>query len=155
MAPILLLSPLTSLLHSLTHPSGAPHSALLCSLPAGGAVVASAYTPTEAPFPPPALEGEDGDEGEDDDEDERASCYAALAVGSWGDHQRDNGGAGGGAKDGEPVMLETELGRIALAPLGNFLLVLVGNEVAPWKVLDKKLRIAVGRLDEPLKKVAA
>ncbi|GAA5884710.1 hypothetical protein JCM6882_005362 [Rhodosporidiobolus microsporus] len=150
MPPILLLAPLTALLSHLTHSSGAPHSALLCSLSAGGAVVASASTTTEAPFPPPALETGGEDDEEEEDADERARCYAALAVGCWADHQRENG-----VKDGEPVMLETELGRIALAPLGNFLLVLVGNEVAPWKVLDKKIRAAIDRLKEPLEKVAA
>lgn len=33
-----------------------------------------------------------------------------------------------------------QLGRIAVVALGAFLLVLVGTEVAPWKVLDKKVR---------------
>lgn len=32
-------------------------------------------------------------------------------------------------------------GRIAVVGLGAFLLVLVGTEVAPWKVLDKKVRV--------------
>ncbi|BGP14623.1 hypothetical protein JCM10213_002209 [Rhodosporidiobolus nylandii] len=143
MAAILLPTPLLRLLTALTHPSGAPHTALLLSLPAGGSVVASHSCPTEPPFPRAALDGEE------QDDDARARCYAALAGGCWADQQ-------GQQDDGkEPVMLETELGRLALTQLGGFLLVLVGNEVAPWKVLDKKIRAAAVKLREPLEKVAA
>ncbi|GAA6031668.1 hypothetical protein JCM8097_001924 [Rhodosporidiobolus ruineniae] len=147
MAPILLLSRLTALLTHLTSPSGSPHTALLCALHQGGAVLASASQPTEPPFPPAALEEEIVDQ------DQRARCYAALAVGSWAEHRQANGQHEG--NETEPVMLETELGRIAIVALSSFLLVLVGNDVAPWKVLDKKIRLAAEQLKEPLEKVAA
>ncbi|GAA6002159.1 hypothetical protein JCM10207_003102 [Rhodosporidiobolus poonsookiae] len=141
---LLLVHSLHTLLSHLTHPSGAPHSALVANLAQGGAVVAAHSTPTEPPFPPASLE-------QCDDDDARAGCYAALAVGSWHAAKVDERN---GDKD-QPVMLDTELGRIALVALGNFLLVLVGNEVAPWKVLDTKIRVAAERLKDPLSKVPA
>ncbi|GAA5855465.1 hypothetical protein JCM8547_007843 [Rhodosporidiobolus lusitaniae] len=142
---ILLPARLHSLLSLLVSPSGdgCPHSALLLAIQSGGDVVCSVSTPTTFPYPRAALDDLD-DEG-------RAGAYAALAVGSWEDHRQ----AGGKQDKGEPVMLETELGRIALVALGSFLLVLVGNETAPWKVLDKKIRAATDKLKEPLEKVAA
>ncbi|GAA5967393.1 hypothetical protein JCM11641_000533 [Rhodosporidiobolus odoratus] len=140
MAPLVLPLPILSLLQALTCPQGAPHSALICSL-SGGALVATDSQATEPPFPKASLE-------DDDDNQARGRCYAALAVGCW------DGQEGNGAR-GQVVMLDTELGRLALSQLGGFLLVLVANEVAPWKVLDKKIRAAVDQLREPLEKVAA
>jgi hypothetical protein len=162
--PLLLLSRLSLLLSYLTHPSGSPHSALLLDLPSGGSILASHSTPTQAPFPPSPLE----EEGEGDGE-ERKRCYAALAVGSWEDQRGDGKGkdekepvmletevrffflfpppfhfsplppAFSSPSSPIDLMMHQQLGRIALVPLGNFLLVLIGNQVAPWKVLDKKV----------------
>lgn len=162
MAPLLLPAPVLALLEHLApsdHPDGAPHSALVAARAQGNQVLVAHSQPTALPWPrvrpdPDAV-----------DPDQRAAMYAALAGGAW-DAQRASAGA---ADAKEPLMLESEvralscpllfvqnrrltlafrvpsssqLGRIAVVALGAFLLVLVGTELAPWKVLDKKVRPA-------------
>ncbi|GAA5925548.1 hypothetical protein JCM3775_001438 [Rhodotorula graminis] len=149
MAPLLLPAPVLDLLASLTSRTGdgSPHTALLASQPAGNQVVVHHSHPTTAPWPdvrPPPAEVDD---------DERAAMYAALAGGAWDahlgpdDHHRSD--------DRDPLMLDSELGHIAVVALGAFLLVLVGTQVAPWKVLDKKIRAAADQLRAPLERVGA
>ncbi|KAK4058423.1 hypothetical protein OIO90_000581 [Microbotryomycetes sp. JL221] len=55
----------------------------------------------------------------------------------------------------DPLMLDTEIGRIAAIQMGAFLLVLVGSRVTPWPVLDTKIRVAQEALNEPLNSVSA
>ncbi|POY76776.1 hypothetical protein BMF94_0025 [Rhodotorula taiwanensis] len=140
---ILLPSALVALLSDLVSSTGdgAPHTAIV-SAPAhnGHAVVVAHSTPTSSPWPPVSPAPEEADD------DARASMYAALAGGAYDQHRTT-------ATD-EPLLLDSEHGRIAVVGLGAFLLVLVGTEVAPWKVLDKKIRAAADQLREPLERVA-
>ncbi|GAA5976242.1 hypothetical protein JCM10908_005428 [Rhodotorula pacifica] len=142
---ILLPPALVSLLSDIVSPhlDGSPHTALVCS-PAqnGHAVVVAHSKPTTAPWPPVSPAPEQADD------DARASMYAALAGGAYDEHSKANNSA-------DPLLFESEHGRIAVAGLGAFLLVLVGTPVAPWKVLDKKIRAASDQLRGPLEKVAA
>ncbi|GJN87457.1 hypothetical protein Rhopal_000406-T1 [Rhodotorula paludigena] len=148
MAPLLLPAPVLALLEHLAPPDppdGAPHSALVAARAQGNQVLVAHSQPTALPWPqvrpdPDAV-----------DPDQRAAMYAALAGGAW-DAQRTSAGA---ADAKEPLMLESELGRIAVVALGAFLLVLVGTELAPWKVLDKKIRAAADQLRTPLECVGA
>ncbi|CEQ41493.1 SPOSA6832_03212 [Sporobolomyces salmonicolor] len=145
---ILLPSALSALLSQLAGSDGAPHTALLAYL-SSGAIVAAHSLPTQLPFPRASLQ-------DLRDDDERAKLYAALAVGTWTEERaRGTGAAADGTDASGPLMLETELGRIAVTAIGGFLLVLVGTEVSPWKVLDKKIRAAEEQLKEPLERVAS
>ncbi|GAA6051982.1 hypothetical protein JCM3770_002996 [Rhodotorula araucariae] len=149
MPPLLRPAALAGLLEALTASAadGAPHSALIASRAAGNQVLVAHSLPTIPPWPPirPSLD--------DVDHDQRAAMYAALAGGAWEAQQET--ASGNGRNDGEPLMLDSELGRITVVGLGAFLLVLVGTEVAPWKVLDKKIRAAAAQLRTPLERVAA
>ncbi|BGP38668.1 hypothetical protein JCM10450v2_002618 [Rhodotorula kratochvilovae] len=153
MPPLLLPANLVALLQALTAPAadGAPHSAFIASRAAGNQVLVAHSQPTLPPWPPVRPSPEEVDH------DERAAMYAALAGGAWEAQQgaQHNDGEGGEAHEGEPLMLNSELGRIAVVGLGAFLLVLVGTEVAPWKVLDKKIRAAAEQLRKPLERVGA
>ncbi|KWU44073.1 hypothetical protein RHOSPDRAFT_34298 [Rhodotorula sp. JG-1b] len=144
---ILLPPALVALLSDLVSPAGdgAPHTALVCS-PAqnGHAVVVAHSVPTQPPWPPVSPTPEEADD------DARASMYAALAGGAYDEHRTASS-----SDPDEPVLFESEHGRIAVAGLGAFLLVLVGTPVAPWKVLDKKIRAASDQLRGPLETVAA
>ncbi|ORY88888.1 hypothetical protein BCR35DRAFT_301252 [Leucosporidium creatinivorum] len=135
---ILILSSLTSLLSQLISPQGAPHTSILISR-LNGSVIAHQHTPSLPPFPPASLNQRD--------EEERARLYAAVGVSSWEEEEQDANGAR------EVLMLETELGRIAITSIGAFLLLLVGTEVSPWPVLEKKIRLAEEQLKEPLSRV--
>ncbi|GAA6062429.1 hypothetical protein JCM10212_006064 [Sporobolomyces blumeae] len=148
---ILLPAALLSLLSQLTSSSGAPHTALVASLPSG-AVLSLHSVSTVAPFPRASFQGERDDE-------ERAGLYAALATATWAEHEpaRQHAHADGNddlAKRSEPLMLETELGRISVVAIGAFLLVLVGTQVTPWKVLDTKTRAARDHLLQPLLRIS-
>ncbi|KAG0667535.1 hypothetical protein C6P46_000069 [Rhodotorula mucilaginosa] len=139
---ILLPPALVALLSDLVSPrgDGAPHTALVCS-PAhnGHAVVVAHSIPTQSPWPPISPTPEEADD------DARASMYAALAGGAYDEHRTTSSSS----DPDEPH------GRIAVTGLGAFLLVLVGTPVAPWKVLDKKIRAASDQLRGPLETVAA
>lgn len=145
---ILLPPALVALLSDLVSPrgDGAPHTALVCS-PAhnGHAVVVAHSIPTQSPWPPISPTPEEADD------DARASMYAALAGGAYDEHRTTSSSS----DPDEPVLFESEHGRIAVTGLGAFLLVLVGTPVAPWKVLDKKIRAASDQLRGPLETVAA
>ncbi|BGO90178.1 hypothetical protein NBRC10512_002571 [Rhodotorula toruloides] len=149
--PLLLPAPLLTLLDHLVAPTGdgSPHTALVASLQAGHSVLVSHSVPTKEPWPP-VRPSED-----EEDEDQRASRYAALAGGAWQAQQSERGENGEKAQEKEPLMLESEYGRIASIALGGFLLVLAGTEAAPWKVLDKKIRAAAEQLRQPLSAVEA
>ncbi|GAA5863863.1 hypothetical protein JCM3774_001181 [Rhodotorula dairenensis] len=145
---ILLPPALVALLADLVSPlgDGAPHTALVCSpAHAGHAVVVAYSAPTRPPWPSVSPAPEEADD------DARASMYAALAGGAYDSHRASSPAP----NSDEPVLFESEHGRIAVAGLGAFLLVLVGTPVAPWKVLDKKIRAAAEQLRGPLEKVHA
>ncbi|GAA5836198.1 hypothetical protein JCM9279_002224 [Rhodotorula babjevae] len=155
MAPLLLPAPLLALLAALTSSTGdgSPHTALVASRAAGNQVLVHHSHPTAQPWPevrPATTEVDD---------DERAAMYAALAGGAWeaqlGQHAQDGDGTLQRKDERDPLMLDSELGRIAVVALGAFLLVLVGTEVAPWKVLDKKIHAAAEQLRAPLERVGA
>ncbi|GAA5838426.1 hypothetical protein JCM3766R1_005542 [Sporobolomyces carnicolor] len=177
---ILIPSALRAFLSQLTCAEGVPHTAILTSSPetSGGSIISYYSVRPRAiayPFPRPSsaprldLECDDEDEAaEDDDDDEgqgeeeaRVGMYAALAVGTWSEQRADE-------PSPEPLTLETEVGRISVVEIGapgdargggvggsgRFLLILVGTQVSPWKVLDKKIRVAGEYLKEPLSKVS-
>ncbi|BGP23366.1 transcriptional regulator [Rhodotorula toruloides] len=149
--PLLLPAPLLALLRQLVAPTGdgSPHTALVASLQGGHSVLVSHFVPTKEPWPPvrPSQDEED--------EDQRASRYAALAGGAWQAQQSEGSQEGGKGQEQEPFTLESGYGRIASIALGGFLLVLVGTDVAPWKVLDKKIRAAAEQLRQPLSGIEA
>ncbi|GAA5898398.1 hypothetical protein JCM8208_006971 [Rhodotorula glutinis] len=157
MAPLLLPAPVLALLASLTSSTGdgSPHSALVASRAQGNQVLVHHSQPTAAPWPDVRPSPHEVDD------DERAAMYAALAGGAaeaqlGAPAAHDGEGNLQQRKDErEPLMLDSELGRIAVVALGAFLLVLVGTEVAPWKVLDKKIRAAADQLRAPLERVGA
>ncbi|GAA5886535.1 hypothetical protein JCM16303_006601 [Sporobolomyces ruberrimus] len=165
---ILIPSALHSLLTQLTCREGAPHTAILTSsAQSGGSIISSHSVPPSQIIEPfqkpyragldrPDREDHEGEEEEEDGDDEevRVGMYAALAVGTWNE-QRGNTQVS--SRSVEPLTLETEVGRISVISIakGNFLLILAGTEITPWKVLDKKIRAAEEYLREPLSKISA
>ncbi|GAA6005111.1 hypothetical protein JCM11491_002581 [Sporobolomyces phaffii] len=156
---ILIPAALHSLLSQLTTREAAPHTAILTASPlAGGSILSyAAVAPNDIarPFPRPALVRAGDDEGHDEEET-RVGCYAALAVGTWNEQRTQQGQRSVDPASEGPLTLETEVGRIAVMDVagGSFLLILVGSEVTPWKVLDKKIRAAEEYLTEPLSKLS-
>ncbi|GAA5936255.1 uncharacterized protein JCM15063_002759 [Sporobolomyces koalae] len=163
---ILIPASLQALLAQLTSRQGTPHTSILTSITSGGSIV-SAHTVTniERPFPSPfdrtrprrgrrTTHDDDDDDDQESDEEEseeereaRIGTYAALALGTWNE-QSDS------TRTEDPLMLETEVGRIAVVAVSSFLLILVGTRVTPWKVLDKKVRAASEYLKEPLSRIS-
>lgn len=102
---MLRIANVTAVLSQLVCSQGAPHTALVVDA-RSGAVIASASTPSQPPFPAASLPHR-GDE-------ERAQMYAAVATSTWEDERGPPGvvGANGsraGADQDQPLLLEAEV----------------------------------------------
>ncbi|TNY24459.1 hypothetical protein DMC30DRAFT_386487 [Rhodotorula diobovata] len=110
-APLLLPAPLLDLLSHLASPTsdGSPHTALVASRAAGHQVIVARSHPTVHPWPPIRPPPQQVDD------DQRAAIYAALAGGAWEAHLgsarqgRDDDDQGHPHKEGEPLMLDSEV----------------------------------------------
>ncbi|KAL8286539.1 hypothetical protein RQP46_004556 [Phenoliferia psychrophenolica] len=142
---MLRIASINALLSQLVSPQASPHTALVVDA-RSGAVVAFQSVPSQPPFPQASLPDR-GDE-------ERAQMYAAVATSTYDEERGPPGPViPNGDKPVEPLWLESILGRFSILRIGGFLLILVGSDVSPWSVLDKKVRMSAEVL-QPLATVA-